>query len=143
MKKRIPNPIDHTIAHNIRKFRQESGMTIERLAELTGVSFQQMQKYERAINRINAGKLFIISQILKRPIEDFFEGLVLRHNCYNFTPLSQKMLKNQANIRQKDVLKLIKAFNLIENQQIKRYIVKLVCEIAGHFRRKKIKHQYS
>jgi transcriptional regulator with XRE-family HTH domain len=51
------------------------GMSQERLGELLGLTFQQVQKYEKGVNRIGAGRLFEISHILGMQIQDFFEGL--------------------------------------------------------------------
>ena len=62
---RGPNPIDKHVGSRIRERRKELGMSQERLAEHLGLTFQQVQKYERGSNRVSASKLFEIAQALK------------------------------------------------------------------------------
>lgn len=68
------NAIDHHIAVRIRAARIERGLSQERLGELLGVSFQQVQKYEKASNRVSAGKLALIAGALHKPVVWFFDG---------------------------------------------------------------------
>ncbi|HYD73744.1 MAG TPA: helix-turn-helix transcriptional regulator [Candidatus Binatia bacterium] len=72
---RAANAIDRKLGQRVRTRRLEIGMSQERLAELLGVTFQQVQKYEKGINRIAASRLFDISAALDMPIGRFFEGL--------------------------------------------------------------------
>lgn len=60
------------IGEKLRLMRIEQNITQRQLAEKIGVTYQQLQKYERGLNNITASKLFLISQVLKRPITDFF-----------------------------------------------------------------------
>ena len=76
-------PVDKHIATRLKKFRIEQGVGLEELAELVGVSFQQIQKYEKALNKISAGKLFEIAHALNQPISAFFEGLKISGKYYN------------------------------------------------------------
>lgn len=73
---RAPNAVDRKIGQRIRVRRAEIGMSQERLAELIGVTFQQVQKYEKGVNRIAASRLFDISLALEMPVSRFFENLV-------------------------------------------------------------------
>jgi transcriptional regulator with XRE-family HTH domain len=59
----------------VRSRRLEIGMSQEKLAELIGVTFQQIQKYEKGVNRIAAGRLYAIASALDTPVASFFEGL--------------------------------------------------------------------
>lgn len=70
-------PIDRLIGMNIRHFRCVAGLTQEALAQRLDVTFQQLQKYERAVNRISASKLFKLSVILDVPVQYFFSQLWL------------------------------------------------------------------
>lgn len=72
---RLPTSIDKKIGQRVRARRLEIGMSQERLAELLGVTFQQVQKYEKGTNRIAASRLFDISLALGKPVGDFFDGL--------------------------------------------------------------------
>jgi transcriptional regulator with XRE-family HTH domain len=73
---RAANAIDRKIGQRVRSRRLEIGMSQERLAELLGVTFQQVQKYEKGVNRIAASRLHDIAQALEMPAAKFFEGLV-------------------------------------------------------------------
>jgi transcriptional regulator with XRE-family HTH domain len=70
-----PNPIDRHVGLRIRMRRKELGLSQERLGEAVGLTFQQIQKYERAANRVSASKLWEISRALEAPIGYFYEGL--------------------------------------------------------------------
>ena len=136
-------PVDKHIATRLKKFRIEHGVGLEELAELVGVSFQQIQKYEKALNKISAGKLFEIAHALNQPISAFFEGLKISGKYYNVKINSEKKRKKESDELNKDLLPLIRSFNLIESAQMKRQIVSLVREISGSHYRKKSKHIYS
>jgi transcriptional regulator with XRE-family HTH domain len=73
--KKQASPIDVQVGNRVRMRRMLIGMSQERLGELLGLTFQQVQKYEKGVNRIGAGRLFEIANILGMPIQDFFEGL--------------------------------------------------------------------
>ena len=70
-----PNPIDRHVGLRIRMRRKELGISQERLAESIGLTFQQVQKYERAANRVSASKLWEMSRALTTNISYFYEGL--------------------------------------------------------------------
>lgn len=68
----MPHPTDVHVGRRIRHIRTEAQMTQTQLAEAIGVRFQQVQKYETALNRVSASKLFDISNALKTPVQEFF-----------------------------------------------------------------------
>ena len=70
-----PNPVDLHVGGRVRMRRKMLGVSQERLAEALGLTFQQVQKYERGANRISASKLYEIARFLSAPIAYFFEGL--------------------------------------------------------------------
>jgi transcriptional regulator with XRE-family HTH domain len=72
---KAPNPIDLHVGMRIRVRRKELGISQERLAESIGLTFQQVQKYERAANRVSASKLYEMARALKTNIGYFYEGL--------------------------------------------------------------------
>jgi transcriptional regulator with XRE-family HTH domain len=72
---RSPNPIDVHVGLQVRLRRKELKISQEKLAESLGLTFQQVQKYERGANRISASKLYEIARALHVPIGWFFEGL--------------------------------------------------------------------
>jgi transcriptional regulator with XRE-family HTH domain len=72
---RGPNPVDRHVGLRIRMRRKELGISQERLAESIGLTFQQVQKYERAANRVSASKLWEMARALSTNISYFYEGL--------------------------------------------------------------------
>ena len=68
-----PNPVDAHVGSRVRLRRMLLGMSQERLGESMGLTFQQVQKYEKGVNRIGASRLFQISRILDVPVQFFFE----------------------------------------------------------------------
>src|SRR6185503_1107712 len=72
---RAANAIDRKLGQRVRTRRLEIGMSQERLAELLGVTFQQVQKYEKGVNRIAASRLHDIAAALDLPVARFFEGI--------------------------------------------------------------------
>ena len=67
--------VDRQVAHHVRLRRQEMGLTQHQLADLIGVTYQQVHKYERGINRISAGQLHAIALVLGTNVPHFFEDL--------------------------------------------------------------------
>ncbi len=72
---RSPNPVDLHVGSRIRMRRKILGVSQERLAESLGLTFQQVQKYERGSNRVSASKLYEIAATLQSQVAYFFEGL--------------------------------------------------------------------
>ncbi len=70
-----PNPIDIHVGARVRLRRNQLGLTLMTLAKAIGVTYQQLQKYEKGTNRISASRLFNLSRVLDVPISFFFEDL--------------------------------------------------------------------
>lgn len=70
-----PNPIDKHVGERIRVKRRAMKLSQERLADALGLTFQQVQKYERGTNRVSASKLYEIARFLSSPISYFFDDL--------------------------------------------------------------------
>ncbi len=75
MPKKQANPIDVQVGSRVRIRRMLIGMSQERLGDLLGLTFQQVQKYEKGVNRIGAGRLFEVARILNVPVDFFYEGV--------------------------------------------------------------------
>lgn len=69
------HPVDVHVGERVRRRRRAMGISQEKLGDLVGVTFQQVQKYEKGANRVSASKLFEISNVLQVPISFFFDGL--------------------------------------------------------------------
>jgi transcriptional regulator with XRE-family HTH domain len=102
-----------------------------RLADALGVTFQQVQKYEKGTNRISASRLQHISQILQVPIPFFFEGLPPMAKGLKKAPDALFLTYISDFLASSDGLSLIKAFMQIKETGLRRSIVHLVEEVAG------------
>lgn len=69
-----PSQIDRNVSHRLRMRRKELNLSQEAVAARLGVTFQQVQKYERGVNRISAGRLFQLAQVLETTIPYFYQG---------------------------------------------------------------------
>jgi transcriptional regulator with XRE-family HTH domain len=120
---RAANAVDRKLGQRVRARRLEIGMSQERLAELLGVTFQQVQKYEKGVNRIAASRLFDISAALDVPVARFFEGLVggrLEGVADESTDYVGDALATPEGAQ------LISLFASIKSQKVRRRVVELV-----------------
>jgi transcriptional regulator with XRE-family HTH domain len=131
---RRPNPIDVHVGSRVRFRRMLLGMSQEKLGERLGLTFQQVQKYEKGINRIGASRLFDLSQVLGVPVQFFYEEAPA-------TEPSRLMIDGFAEkpeessivefLRSRDGLELNKAFVRIADAKARRAIVDLVRSLAN------------
>lgn len=128
MPKKQANPVDAHVGNRVRLRRMLMGMSQERLGELLGLTFQQVQKYEKGVNRIAAGRLFEISTILSVPISFFYEDFD-GHKSQGFAegaeppPVMQFMASGEG-------LQLSLAFMRINDPKVRRRILELVRSLA-------------
>ena len=129
-KKGGPNFIDKHVGSRVRMRRLMLDMSQQWLAEALGLTFQQVQKYEKGMNRIGAGRLRQISHFLQVPVAFFFEGVV------DSTSVSETDVRWLADmndfVSSSEGLRLVAAFTRIENGLLQRRIVDLVQEIADY-----------
>jgi len=102
------------IGNKVRLLRKHAGLTQERLAELVGVSFQQIQKYENGSTKLNTDKLQQVASALKVPASVFFG-----EDTYEKSPLSEREKK------------LVKAFRALGDEEIQEGLVKLLLKADG------------
>jgi transcriptional regulator with XRE-family HTH domain len=106
-------------------------MSQEELGAALGLSFQQVQKYERGANRIGASRLQQISHILQVPVAFFFEGAPNASAPHGSNGSALSMAQIDDFVSDSDGLRLIRAFMRIDNPDLRLRIVMLVQEIAG------------
>jgi transcriptional regulator with XRE-family HTH domain len=123
-----PNPIDTHVGSRVRMRRMMLGISQEKLGEAFGISFQQVQKYEKGTNRISASRLQQAAQILHVSAPFFFEGAQGGHIEGSDT-LSPTYIDDF--VSSQDGLRLIKAFMRIPRPAVRHRIVNLVQEIGG------------
>jgi transcriptional regulator with XRE-family HTH domain len=130
--KKVPNPIDRHVGSRVRMRRMMLGMSQEKLGDALGLTFQQVQKYEKGANRIGASRLQQISQILQVPVSFFFEG-VPTQRADRTDGLSEAPSPAYVSdfLATSDGLALTKAFVRIKDAKLRRRIVDLVEQIAG------------
>lgn len=117
--KRI-DPDDLIVGASIRLHRIAANMSQTQLGEKLGVTFQQIQKYEKGANRVGAGRLLKIAHTLKVPITAFYTDT--KPHTGKLSPL---ML-----IAERDALRLVQSFQKITNKRLRNTIVGVVTAIA-------------
>jgi transcriptional regulator with XRE-family HTH domain len=131
MAKKAPNPTDKHVGARVRMRRMMLGMSQEKLGDALGLTFQQVQKYEKGANRIGASRLQQISQILQVPVSFFFEGApsALGHATAGMAEAPSPAYVSDF-LATSDGLALTKAFMRIKNAKLRRRIVDLVEQIS-------------
>ena len=132
MAKKSPNPTDKYVGSRVRMRRLMLEMSQEKLGEKLGLTFQQVQKYEKGTNRIGASRLQHISQILKVPGSFFFEGVSGSGKQADDGSSKAPVVDYVSDfLSSSDGLALTKAFTNIKDSKLRRRVVDLVEEIAG------------
>ena len=124
MARRDPNYIDVHVGSRIRMRRQLINMSQERLGELLGITFQQVQKYEKGANRISASRLFYTSKTLGVPIHFFFDGLPGMENEGGLSESSQSDDFTSA-LMSAEGIQLAKVFRETDSTTKRKLIVSL------------------
>jgi transcriptional regulator with XRE-family HTH domain len=131
MAKKTPNPIDKHVGSRVRMRRMMLGMSQEKLGDSLGLTFQQVQKYEKGTNRIGASRLQQISGILQVPVSFFFEGAPRSEGQHGGMAEAPSPAYVSDFLATSDGLSLTKAFMRIKDAKLRRRIVDLVEQIAG------------
>ncbi|HBC08806.1 MAG: helix-turn-helix transcriptional regulator [Alphaproteobacteria bacterium] len=138
--KRLPpgvsNPVDIHVGQRLRLRRTLLGMSQEKLGDAVGLTFQQIQKYERGANRIGASRLYMFSRILDVPVAYFFEELPSQIRTHEgqmqigLSDLPQDALERDPMAR-RETLELVRAYYAVGNPKVRRRIVDLVRSLGG------------
>lgn len=132
-----PNPIDVYVGSRIRLRRELFGLSQMRLADKLGLTFQQIQKYERGTNRISASRLWDVAQVLDTPITYFFAEMdeqTAKQSPRRFVkPTDEKdKIPEPANaLAQKEIIRLITAYQKIDNPKLADLILEIT-KIFSH-----------
>ena len=130
MAKKAPNPIDKHVGSRVRMRRMMLSLSQEKLGGALGLTFQQVQKYEKGTNRIGASRLQQISHILQVPVAFFFEGAPTAPHSEGMSEAPSPSYVSDF-LATSDGLALTKAFMEIKEPKLRRRIVDLVEEIAS------------
>lgn len=121
-----PDPVDVHVGARLRQRRTLLGMSQEKLAKAFGVSFQQVQKYERGANRISASRLHMLTKILDVPVTYFFEGLPASLQDRIELPESE----GGDQMVSRETLELVRAYYKISEPQVRKRLVDLARAIG-------------
>jgi transcriptional regulator with XRE-family HTH domain len=127
--KKHANPVDAQVGSRVRLRRMLIGMSQERLGELLGLTFQQVQKYEKGVNRIGAGRLFDVARILGVPIDYFYESVSNQLGGRGFSE-SETSPPVMEFVSSGEGLQLSLAFMRIKDPKVRKRVLDLVKSLA-------------
>ncbi len=130
MATKAPNPIDKYVGSRVRMRRIMLGMSQEKLGEALGLTFQQIQKYEKGTNRVGASRIQQISEILQVPVSFLFEGGPTSNAGDGFSEGTSPTYVSDF-LATSEGLALTRAFTRITDAKLRRSIVDLVEQIAA------------
>jgi transcriptional regulator with XRE-family HTH domain len=136
-----PSPIDIHVGSRIRLRRTLLGMSQERLGDALGLTFQQVQKYERGVNRVGASRLFDISRVLDIPISYFFEDMPEgmsegpvsgpRGRMYGFSESQEPFAVGvDDHLTKRETLELVRAYYRITDPTMRKRMFDLMKSLA-------------
>jgi transcriptional regulator with XRE-family HTH domain len=128
---KTPNPIDVRVGARLRLRRNMLGLSQEKLGEAIGLTFQQVQKYERGANRIGASRLHELSRVLDVPISFFFDDTdpVRAPATGGFTEPPTEAIEFDP-LRKPETLDLVRAYFLIEDAAVRGRLLDLAKALA-------------
>ncbi len=132
-----PRPVDVHVGGRVRVRRTLLGMSQEKLGAAVGLTFQQIQKYERGANRIGASRLFELSRILDVPISFFFDGMTPalktaaggKRGRAGLSDQGQEALKRDP-LARRETLELVRAYYKISDPKVRKRLFELVKSIS-------------
>jgi transcriptional regulator with XRE-family HTH domain len=128
-----PSPIDVHVGSRVRLRRTLLGMSQEKLGEALGLTFQQIQKYERGVNRIGASRLFDLARVLDVPIGFFFDDMPGDANTPS-NPATRSRLPGMAeaqdgfedDMHRRETLELVRAYYRITDSSVRKRVFDLI-----------------
>ncbi len=135
----VPHPVDVNVGKRIKMRRCMIGLSQEKLAEEIGLTFQQIQKYERAANRVSASKLFDFSKALGVPVNYFYQGMDEAGNQQNngLSDNDQDAFESnlgEDKISSKETYDLLREYYSIDNPQKRRDLFNIIKTFAENMR---------
>jgi len=127
MSVKSPDHVDIEVGQRIRIYRKAKGLSQTTLADQLGVTFQQLQKYENGTNRIGAGRLMRIAQVLGVPVTTL---LGVNDTTEIKSSARRKVTSSLRLLTLSSALRLLRSYEIINDRKIRRSIVKLVERIA-------------
>ena len=130
---RRANPIDVHVGARVKLRRTLLGMSQERLGEQLGLTFQQIQKYEKGVNRIGASRLFDMARVLGVPVQFFYDDAPNGDGIASAPGMTERPSEPYVPevLATREGLELNKAFARIADARVRRAVVDLVRSLAG------------
>jgi transcriptional regulator with XRE-family HTH domain len=125
-----PHPVDIHVGSRVRLRRIELGISQEKLATELGLTFQQVQKYERAANRISASRLFQMGKVLGVKVPVFYEGYEEAGAASGFAEPPAEAFQSDL-LQRRDTIELFKAFYAIDDAALRRRLLDLARTLAA------------
>jgi transcriptional regulator with XRE-family HTH domain len=129
---KLPSGIDRVVGQRIRWRRRELKLTQERLGELLELTFQQVQKYEKGVNRVSAGRIYEIAGVLGVPVSYFFDGAEEFLGAEQ-AEFAEDDSEPHAPVMTPEMLELISAFQKIEDISLRKSLLNTVRAAASAF----------
>jgi transcriptional regulator with XRE-family HTH domain len=131
-----PSPVDVHVGSRVRLRRMLMGMSQEKLGGAVGLTFQQIQKYERGANRIGASRLFEMARVLDVPVQYFFDEMPAEPAASDYRPMSGELeaptpQTEQDPLNKRETLELVRAYYRIPDAQIRRRLFELAKALGG------------
>jgi transcriptional regulator with XRE-family HTH domain len=138
-RRRVPgvsDPVDVHVGSRVRLRRTLLGLSQERLGEAVGLTFQQIQKYERGANRIGASRLYDMSRVLDVPVQFFFDEMPAEPAIEGYQPLSGDAeptgtVMDQDPMAKRETLELVRTYYRIPNSTLRRKLFDLAKALAN------------
>ena len=130
----VPNPVDVHVGRRLRLRRTLLGMSQEKLGEAIGLTFQQVQKYERGSNRIGASRLFDLSRVLDVPVGFFFEDMsddVAAQSPGRARGRVQPVEFPPSPMTRRETLEFVRAYYKIHDVDIRRRLFEMVKALSA------------
>jgi transcriptional regulator with XRE-family HTH domain len=136
---KLPSGIDRVVGQRIRWRRRELKLSQEQLAELLSLTFQQVQKYEKGVNRVSAGRLFEIASVMGVNVNYFYDGAESQledDRQHRFAEGGSESDGPRAPVLDAETLDLIAAFQKIEDDSLRKSLLNTVRAAASAFESK-------
>ena len=128
---KVPSGIDRIVGQRLRWRRRELKLTQEQLGEKLGLTFQQVQKYEKGVNRISAGRLFEMAQVLGITITYFYEGVDDLLEEPGMLSVHEDDHPPSLPVLDGEAMELIKAFQQIGDKSLRRSLLETIRAAAA------------
>ena len=127
----MAHPVDVYVGKRLRERRNMMGLSQENLADTVGITFQQVQKYERGANRLSASRLYDFARKLDVPVNYFFDDYEqTAQNTNNGGMAESATAFEHEDLSSREMLELAKAFRRIRNSKVKKSVTDLIRAIA-------------